>query len=162
MRRERDDGEGGVDERAGPERQAEEEAERHRRAEHLLQVGAHHRDLHVEVEGPRHPHRVRLAHGLGEVAPGDDAVPRRELLQHQRHDGRPEHHPRLRERRVRAELQVGLEVARVDVRERHEEAGAERGEEGAQRESRPLGRRRRREQQRVLLGAHGVGRRAAG
>ncbi len=107
---------------ARPQRPPEEQLERDRRAHHLLDVAARHRQLHHEVDAERDPPRVAVAHALGQVAAGDEAQPRAALLQNEADHGAPPEHPYLRRPRRRALLQIRLEVARVEVGEAHQPA----------------------------------------
>ena len=112
------------DEAANPQPQPEEEVEGDRRAHHLLDVGADDGDLHHGVHDVGEPSWIVLSDRLREVLAGDDAQPRRHLLQDESHHRRPPQHPRQPQPSVRALLQIALEVARVEVGQGHQPAGA--------------------------------------
>ena len=83
---------------------------------------------HIPIESAP---RVVLAEVLGQVAVGDDAELRREVLDHHRHQVRGEHDPQQQVAELGAARDVGGEVARVDVGDSRDERRAEHGQRRA-------------------------------
>ena len=95
---------------------------------HLREVAGGDGDLaeHPEHDGDRPASSV--AAGLREVAPGDDAEPRRERLQQDRHQVRDQDHAQQRVAEARAAGEVRGPVARVHVADGHQVAGPGEGQ----------------------------------
>eukprot|EP00754_Rhynchopus_humris_P044909 Rhum_TRINITY_DN4471_c0_g1::Rhum_TRINITY_DN4471_c0_g1_i1::g.14591::m.14591 len=115
---------GGGDETASVDRNtpAREDLDRNCRAHHLLAVRADDRNLHHDPERVAQRLRVRGA-VLRKVAPGDDAELRADVLEDEAHERGHKQYPQQLVLPAGTQLQVGLQVAGVKVRDGHEEAG---------------------------------------
>ena len=119
------------DQRAADQRNAEEQLQRDGRADHLGQVAGDDRRLAGEPEHQIDRPRVVVAAGLREIAAGDDAEPRGERLQQDRHQVRQQDDGEQRVAELRAAGDVGRPVARVHVADRDHVAGPGEGEHPA-------------------------------
>ena len=89
-------------------------------AHYLLDVSTNDCQLHLHVDRVADPSRVLGTHGLREVPSRHQSEPSRHLLEHKTHDRRPPQDPHDLIASVRSLLQVALEVARIQVGQRHE------------------------------------------
>ena len=81
----------------------------------------------IQLDGRPGRCGVVLVTELGQVPPGDQPDPGGEALHQQSHHGGDHEHPQQPELGPRARGEVRLDVARVQVRDGHEEAGAREG-----------------------------------
>ena len=109
----------------GQQRHVEEQVETECGADELGDVGRHRHQLRLHPQSPGDRARVVVAAELGQVAVGDDAELRRQVLDQHRHHVREQHHPQEQVAELGAALDVGGEVARVDVGDRGHERRAE-------------------------------------
>ena len=114
------------------QRQAEQQLQRDGAPGHLGQVGCHGHQLRLDPQAERHPSREVLPAQLGEVGPGRQAGLGRQGLHEHRHGVGDDDHPEQQIAVRRTAREVGREVARVDVRDRGHERGAEQRETPAQ------------------------------
>ena len=114
------------------ERHVKEQVEPERGAEELGDVGRHRDELRLHPHHPGQPARVVRAEALGQVAVGDDPELGREVLDQHRHQVRGEDDPEQQVAEAGAALDVGREVARVDVGDRGDERRAEHHQRRAQ------------------------------
>ena len=121
------EGAGAGDEPGGEERDAEEEVEAERGADHLGDVGSHRDDLGLQPEPDRGAAREALAAELGEVLAGRDAELGRLGLDHHRDQVGREDDPEQQVAELGAAGDVGGEVAGVDVGDGGDEGRAEEG-----------------------------------
>jgi hypothetical protein len=130
-RLETEDGEGGDrGDCAGREqRDSEQQVERDRRPDELGQVGGHSDQLGLQPQAPRHPSGKSIAADLGEAPAGGDAELRAQMLHEHRHQVCREDHPKQQVTVLGAALDVGGEVAGIDVGDTgHERRAEQRGD----------------------------------
>ena len=113
------------DQSGGEQRHAEQQVQPDRGAEELGDVGRHRHDLGLDPHAPGERAREPLAHDLRVVTVGDDPELGREVLDQHRHQVREQHDPQQEVAVLRAALEVGGEVPRVDVGDRGDERGPE-------------------------------------
>ena len=119
------------DHAAGEQRDAEQQVQRDRAADHLGEVGGDGHQLGLHPHEPRHRAREGVAAHLGQVAAGGHAELRGEGLDQHRDEVRRDDHPQQQEAVVRAGGEVGGEVAGVDVGDGGDEGGAEERDRSA-------------------------------
>ena len=128
------------DQHADLERNAEQQIEPDRGADHLGKVGGADRDLRQHPERPRHRARKRVAARLRQVAAGADAEPRAQRLQQDRHQVREQRDGEQRVAELGAAGERGRPVAGIHVADRHQVAGPEeRHQLAPERSGRPGG-----------------------
>ncbi len=120
------------DERPDDQRNAEEQIERDRRADHLGEVAGNDRRLAGEPERNVDRARVMRPAGLSEIAIRGDAEPRRERLQQDRHQVREQDDGEQRVAEFRAAGEIGRPIAGVHVADGNEVARPSESEEAAQ------------------------------
>ncbi len=102
---------------------AEQQLEADRRTDKLGQIGRHGDDLRLHPIGPHRRPRKAIANMLGQVFPGGDAqLGGQQLDQHRHHVG-PNHHPQQAVAERGAGLDVGGEVAGIDIADSGDEGG---------------------------------------
>ena len=111
------------------QRQAEQQIERDRRADHFGQVAGGDRDLAQHPQHDRGRARVAVAAGLRQIAAAGDAEPRGERLQQDRHQVRQHDHAEQRVAVARAAGEVGRPVAGIHVADGDEVARTGEGEQ---------------------------------
>ena len=110
------------------ERNAEQQIEPDRGADHLGEVGGADRDLGQHPQRPRHRAREGVAAGLRQIAAGADAEPRAQRLQQDRHQVGQQRDGQQRVAELRAARERGRPVARVHVADGDQVARAEKGD----------------------------------
>ncbi len=125
------EGAGAGDQPGREERDAEEQVEAERGADHLGDVAGHRDQLGLQPEADRGAAREPLAAELGEVLAGRDPQLRRLGLHDHRDQVRAEHHPEQQVAELGAAGDVGGEVAGVDVGDGGDEGRAEEGPDAA-------------------------------
>ena len=113
------------DQHADFERNAEQQIEPDRRADHLGKVGGADRDLRQHPERPRHRAGKRVAAGLRQIAAGADAEPRAQGLQQDRHQIGKQRNGQQRVAELRAAGERRRPVAGVHVADRDQIARPE-------------------------------------
>ena len=154
------EGAGAGDHPGGEERNAEQQVEAERGADHLGDVGRHRDQLGLQPEADRGPSREGLPTQLGEVATGRDAQLRRLGLDQHRDQVRRQYDPEQQVAELGAAGDVGGEVAGVDVGDRGDEGRAEEGPDPAEAPAAALQRAPRRGGDRRLAGEDVFDRRA--
>ncbi len=124
--------EGGED-HPGGNRDAQQQVEGQRRAEHLGKVGGDDRQFRQQPLATRHARAIALPGELREVAAGGDPQARTEALQEHPGKARQHHHEQQRVAEARARLDGGGPVAGVHVADRDQQAGADEQRQLAQR-----------------------------
>ena len=124
------------DQHADLERNAEQQIEPDRGADHLGEIGGADRDLGQHPQRPRHRARKCVAAGLRQIAAGADAEPRAQRLQQDRHQVGQQRDGQQRVAELRAAGERGRPVARVHVADRDQIAGAEERRRACARTSR--------------------------
>jgi hypothetical protein len=119
----------GGENRGRKEPDPEQKVHAERGPEELGEVGRDRDRLRLQPEPDRDAPREAVAADLGEVPAGGDPELGRERLDEHRHQVRHDDHPDERVPVPRAAGDVGREVARVDVRDRSDEGGAEEREQ---------------------------------
>ena len=98
-----------------PQRNAKQQIKAERRPEKLGQIRRHRHDLHDSPHYPHHRGRKLITAVLGEVVSAGDAQLRRQRLQQHRHQIAGDDDPQQSVAKLRATLDVGGEIARIDV-----------------------------------------------
>ena len=112
------------DQHAGEQRQAEQEFQRDRRAQHFGKIARRDRDFAQHPQRERRAPRIVFAAGLRQIAAGDDAELRGQRLQQHRHQVADDDHAEQRVAEFRAAADVGGPVAGVHVADGDQVAGA--------------------------------------
>ncbi len=115
------------DDDAELERNAEDQVEPDRRADHLGDVGGDDRDLGQEPQDEGNRLRIGGAAGLGEVAAGGDGKAGAQRLQHDRHDIGDQRDDEERVAELRAARERGRPVAGIHVADGDEIARPDEG-----------------------------------
>ena len=102
------------------ERNVKQQIEADGGADHFGQVGRGDGDFRRQPQRPRHPARKGIAAGLREVAPGADAEPRAQRLQHDRHQIGQQRDEQQRVAEFGAAGERGRPVAGIHVADRDE------------------------------------------
>ncbi len=119
------------DQRAADQGDAEQKFQRNRGADHFRKVAGDDRGLAGHPEQEVDGSGKAGAAGLREVAVGDDAEPRGERLQQDRHQVRQQDHRQQRVAELGSAREVGGPVARVHITDGDQIAGAEEGQQPA-------------------------------
>jgi hypothetical protein len=119
----------GRERHADEQREAEEQVQGDRGAEHFGEVGGGDGELREQPQGQRHRPRVRVAARLRQIAPGRNPEPRRHGLKQDRHEVRDHDDAQQRITVAGAARDVGRPVAGVHVPDRHEVAGPRKGQQ---------------------------------
>lgn len=123
----------GVDERdeaPEPQGEPEEDLEGDRGPDDLLEVAPDDGELNQDPQRQGRLAAVLLLADAREVLPGHDAEARGHALEGEAHDVGEEEHPEQAVARVRAHLQVRLDVPGVEEGDAHQEARPRVGDEG--------------------------------
>src|SRR3984893_10811135 len=110
----------------------EEQVHSERCANELGYVGRHPHQLSLQPQPPRDGSRVVLTAELGQVSVGDDPELCRQVLDQHRHRVGGDHDPQKQIAELGAALDVGGEVARIDIRDRGHERRPEHCQRRAQ------------------------------
>jgi hypothetical protein len=109
------------DRHAAQQRTIQEQRQPDRGAEKFGQIRRHRRDFADDPQQPDERAGIDLAAELGQIAAGDDAKLGRERLKQHRDDIGREHHPQQRIAVARARLNVGREIAWIDIGDRDDQ-----------------------------------------
>ncbi len=110
---------------------AEEQVETQRGAHELGDVGGHRHALRLQPQKPGHIPRVGRPADLGQVHVGDDAELGREVLHEHGYQVGHEHDPEQQVAELGAALDVGREVAGIDVGDGGDKGRSQHGQQGA-------------------------------
>jgi hypothetical protein len=114
---------GGGDDHADLERNVKQQIEADRGADHFGKVGRGDGDFRRQPQRQRHKARKGIAAGLGEIAPGADAEPRAQRLQHDRHHVGQQRDRQQRVAEFGAAGERGRPVAGIHIADRDEITG---------------------------------------